>query len=308
VSLVEKTLEKLQQERRAAMAATTSDAAAERIIAAGSGPGSGPRPEAALRPVSPSKSLRINRDVLRRAGLFPPEEHERMLAAQYLRIKRPLIENALGRGGSRMPAGTFIMVSSALPGDGKTFTSVNLALSIAREKDVTVLLVDADVAKAHISRTLGIDQEPGLLDGLKDGAPDIESMVIGTDIEGLSILPAGRPNEMATELLASERMQVIAARLSARHPNRIVLFDSPPLLLTSEAPALARTAGQIVLVVKAGETPQPAVMDALALLGESQFVGLVFNQSKRSAAAGYGYYGYGDRAAGSSEGPPRAES
>jgi len=127
----------------------------------------------------------------------------------------------------------------------KTFTSINLALSIARERDVSVLIMDADVAKPHISRIFGIDQEPGLLDALADDDLDIESLVLPTDVPGLSMLPAGHHHEAATELLASARMSQLIARLTVRDPRRIVLLDSPPLLLSSESRALVQIAGQV---------------------------------------------------------------
>jgi exopolysaccharide/PEP-CTERM locus tyrosine autokinase len=227
---------------------------------------------------------------LRAAGLIPPENHERRLANEYRHIKRPLVASALGRGGDPLPKGRLIMVASALPGDGKTFTSMNLALSIALEKDVNVLLVDADVAKPHISTTFGVDKEPGLVDALADPQLDIESLILPTDLPGLSILPAGRTNESATELLASERMVQIVATLGHTDARRIVVFDSPPLLLTSESRVLADVVGQIVLVVRAGATSKAAVHDALALLGDDVPVGIVLNQAL--VGSGDGYYGY----------------
>jgi len=215
---------------------------------------------------------------------------------QFRQIKRPLVANALGRGTPQLPNGQLIMLASALPGDGKTFTSVNLALSLAMEKDVRILLVDADVAKPHISKIFGVEGEPGLLDVLRDEHVDVESVIMSTDVPGLSILPAGRASETATELLASPRMEAVVARLGSIDAMRIVLFDSPPLLLTTESRALAGQVGQIVLVVAAGVTPQQAVLDALELLGERKSIGLVLNQSEEGEQAGYHrYYGSGTK-------------
>jgi exopolysaccharide/PEP-CTERM locus tyrosine autokinase len=236
------------------------------------------------------KTIRVDRIGLRGAGLIPPENQERRIANEYRHIKRPLIASAIGRGGEPLVNGRLIMVASALPGDGKTFTSMNLALSIALEKDVSVLLVDADVAKPHISTTFGVAKEPGLVDALANPQLDIESLVIPTDLTGLSILPAGRTNESATELLASDRMVQIVAALGRADARRIVVFDSPPLLLTSESRALADVVGQIVLVVRAGATSKSAVHDALALLGDDVPVGIVLNQAV--VGSGDGYYGY----------------
>ena len=155
----------------------------------------------------------------------------------------------MGRGAKKLANGQLIMTASALPEEGKTFTSFNLALSIALEKDLTVLLVDADVSKRHISRILGLESNAGLLDALKDDTLDLESLVVPTDIQGLSILPAGNRTDIATELLSSTHMENTVSRLGAHDPNRIVLLDSPPLMLTSESRALAAMVGQVVVVV-----------------------------------------------------------
>ena len=214
-------------------------------------------------------------------GLVPPETQERLIANQFRQIKRTLIANAFGKGVPAVPNGRLIMMTSALPGEGKTFSSLNLGLSMAREKEVEVLLVDADVAKPQVSGLFKLEKERGLLDALINDAIEVESLVLRTDVKGLSILPAGRCSEdLATELLASTRMEETVARLGSRYPNRIVLFDSPPLLLTNESRVLATVVGQIVLVVRAGVTPQQAVMEAIGYIGEDKPVGLVLNQSK----------------------------
>jgi protein-tyrosine kinase len=239
------------------------------------------------------KLIRVDRQALRGEGLMPPEHQERALADQYRQIKRPLIANAFGRDTQRLTKGQLIMMASAMPGEGKTFTSINLALSMALEKDVSVLLIDADVAKPHISRTFGVINEPGLLDLLRDESAQVESFIVPTDVPGLSILPAGSRSDTATELLASQRMEHIARCLIERDPSRIALIDSPPLLLTSESRALAQAAGQIVMVVRAGYTPQQSVLDAISYLGEGKSIGLVLNQSVAATPGGY-YYSYGE--------------
>lgn len=238
------------------------------------------------------KRIKIDRAAVRTAGLLPPAQQERRLANEYRAIKRPLISAALGRGVEKLPNGHLIMVASALPGEGKSFTSMNLALSMALEKDVTVLLVDADLAKPHISTTFGVRNELGLLDALFNPDLDVESLVIPTDIPNLSILPAGTAMETATELLASERMDDIVKRLGAVDSRRIVLFDSPPLLLTSESRALATVVGQTVVVVRAGSTQRAAVKEALSYLPADRPLGLILNQSEVQARGEY--YGYGE--------------
>ena len=238
---------------------------------------------------APNKTVHVDREGLRRSGLLPPEAQERELADQYRAIKRPLIETALSEQDGL--TSQVIMTASALPGDGKTFTCINLALSLSLEKDYTVLLVDGDVAKPHVSKVFGVDREPGLLDVLADPNLDIESVILPTDVPRLSLLPAGRHSETATELLASDRMAQVAQQLASRSDRGLVLFDTPPVLLTSEARVLTGLAGQVVLVVKAGITPQQAVRDAIETIGAAKNVRLVLNQAELSGPLGY-YYGY----------------
>lgn len=309
MSLVEKALKKLQE---ASPAPPSVDAAGSVPRMAAKVPPAAPAaevpqpllPTAVVRKVTPShKVIEVNRAALRAAGLLPPEHQERQIADQYRQIKRPLIANAIGRGVPKVPNGHLIMTASALPNEGKTFTSINLAFSLALEKDISVLLVDADVPKPHISRIFGVENEPGLLDVLNDESRDAESLILPTDVPGLSILPAGHRTETATELLASVHMERTVARLGAYDPGRIVLLDSPPLLLTSESRALAGIVGQVVLLVKAGVTSQQAVLDAISHLGEGKTIGLILNQCDTSAAEGY-YYGqsaYGDSASAPSQ-------
>jgi len=288
MSFVEKNLEK-QQRAQQATAASYSDAgiygsvvtSTQRTLDANGAPSN-----------IQTRSVHINLQALRAAGLLPPEHQERLIAKQYRQIKRPLIANAMGRGTAKLPGGHFIVMASALPGEGKTFTCMNLAFSMSLEKDLRVVLVDGDVAKPHISKLFGIEAEPGLLDVLRDPQLDIEQCILRTNVQGLYVLPSGKPSENATELLASARMEDIARRLGERDPQRIVLCDSPPLLLTTESQALAQAAGQIVVVVRAGETPHQAVLDALSHLVETKSIGLVLNQSRSEASGGY-YYGYG---------------
>ncbi|MGB9329779.1 MAG: AAA family ATPase [Steroidobacteraceae bacterium] len=233
------------------------------------------------------RRLTVDSARLRAAGYLPEEGMERRFADHYRRVKRPLIEKALA-GTSDM---RLIVISSALPGDGKTFTSLNLALSMARERDISVLLVDADGARARVSEVLGVRKEPGLLDALADESLDVESLILGTDVRGLEILPAGRFIENSTELIASGRMSQIALRMTAHNPRRLVLFDSPPLLVSSEARVLTRIPGQIVLVVRAGVTPRRAIQDSVAQIDRQKLRGLVVNQAR--GVPGEGYYGYG---------------
>jgi protein-tyrosine kinase len=256
----------------------------------------GPRPAEGHPPAhapAPARMVTINQEVLRSAGLLPPEHRERQIANQYRQIKRPLVSNAVGRGKPPLPNGQLIMVASALPGEGKTFTSVNLAFSIAREQDLRILLVDADVIKPQVSRMFGIGEERGLLDVLVDPTVELESLVLSTDVPNLSVLPAGTANDQATELLAGARMAAVMREATRRDPSRIILFDSPPILPTTEARALAQLAGQIVIVVRENYTQQSDVLDALGYLPEGAHAALILNQSVARRESESYYYGYG---------------
>jgi exopolysaccharide/PEP-CTERM locus tyrosine autokinase len=197
------------------------------------------------------------------------------------------------------------MVASALPGEGKTFTCINLCLSIALEKDWSLVLVDGDCTKPRLTQLFGAEHELGLLDLLRDQTLSFEALVMPTDVPRLSLLPAGRSDPHASELLASQRMQALCAGLVESDRQRIVVFDSSPLLLTTEAPVLASHVGQIVMVVKANSTPQQAVVAAVDKLDQSKAINLVLNQlDRRDEGAEYGeYYGQGDVSE-----PPGAES
>ncbi len=236
--------------------------------------------------------MSIDINSLRAGGYLPEEIKDRQFAEHYRHIKRPLIQKALANDGTGPTDPRVIMVTSALPGDGKTFTSINLAFSLARERDISVLLVDADLPKPHVSKIFGLQKEPGLMDALADESIAIESLVVTTNVRGLSILPAGTPAEGTAELLHSDRMRQLTASLCSHDPKRMVLLDSPPLLITSEGPALAVLAGQIVLVVRAGQTPSRAIVDAVNLIGTDRVGGIVLNEAPVQATHGY-YYGYG---------------
>lgn len=241
-----------------------------------------------------SKSIELNLETIAASGLLVPHAARNQLADEFRVIKRPLIANAMGRGGSAIPNGNLIMVTSALPGEGKSFTAINLAISIAMELDNTVMLVDADVARPSVLNMLGLPQSAGLLDVLKENSLDISGALLRTNIEKLSILPSGTPHPRATELLASDTMIRLLEDMSSRYSDRIIIFDSPPLLLTTEARVLATHMGQVVIVVNAENTAQAAVKQAITTIEACPVKMMVLNQVRSDKADGYGYgYGYG---------------
>jgi exopolysaccharide/PEP-CTERM locus tyrosine autokinase len=245
------------------------------------------------------RSRRIDLDLAKIAsvGIVTPNAPRSHIADQYRVIKRPLIANAMGRGAATVAHGNLIMVTSALPGEGKSFTSINLAMSIAAELDHTVMLVDADVARPSVLRMLGLSRGPGLLE-LLEGKADMASVLIRTNVDKLTLLPSGSPHPRATELLASDAMSHLLEDMATRYPDRIIIFDSPPLLLTTESRVLATHMGQIVIVVHADRTLQNTVKQALATIESCPVKMMLLNKARSGAGGaygdGYGYgYGYG---------------
>jgi exopolysaccharide/PEP-CTERM locus tyrosine autokinase len=260
-------------------------------------------PESAARRADPAdaaaRTLTVTLPALRAAGYLPEAGRAREFADHYRQIKRPLVKRAIvaktGAGAAAGAApgtdGGVILVTSSLAGEGKTFTSVNLALSLATERDTSVLLVDADLLKPRLTGLFGQAQRAGLTDALLDDALDVESLVSATNIRGLSFLPAGAPRDGTPELVGSERMREILNTLRHNEPRRLVLLDSSPLLITSEGRILLTVAGQVVLVVRADVTPRQAMLDAIALFDEHQAAGIVLNDARVGRV--HGYYGNG---------------
>ena len=244
----------------------------------------------------------LDEENLIRGGLLAPLHHAVPVADEFRRIKRPLIDNVVKSSGNENDHMNLIMVSSAMPGAGKTFCSVNLAASISLERELLVLLIDADVAKPHISKAIGLSEHGGLIDSLEDETRSIEEALVRTDLNDIQVLPAGRKHKRSTELLASDRMADVVKELATRYPDRIIVMDSPPLLMTSEAQALAKQAGQIALVIESGKTLHQEVQEVqemLETLDQGKPINVILNKSidtqpGRYYGGGYGYYGFND--------------
>lgn len=206
-------------------------------------------------------------------------------------VKRPLLNNARGNSAAPVINANRIMVTSALPREGKTFVAINLAISIALERDTTVLLIDADATRPAVLERLALSPAKGLLDVLSEPDLDVQTVMLRTNVERLSILPAGTLHPQATELLASKRMSALVDKLAARFPNRVLLFDAPPLLGSTESRVLAAHMGQIILVIEADGTPHRQVNDALVTLESCPVVMTLLNKASSSEAGSY----YGSR-------------
>jgi exopolysaccharide/PEP-CTERM locus tyrosine autokinase len=240
---------------------------------------------------------RIDREALRRQGMIVPDGAVTALLEEFRIVKRQILQSAReARHDGIGAAAQRVLVCSPLPGEGKTFTATNLALAIAAEKDSEVLLVDADFAKPSVLSVLGLPGGKGLMDALADPTIRVEDCVIGTDVPGLFVLPAGSQTNSDSEFLTSNRTGQVLDRLTQGAPNRMVIFDSPPALAASPAAELARHVAQALLVVRADSTGQSAIEDALSLLANCPEIRLLLNAANFSPSGRrFGsYYGYGE--------------
>lgn len=255
------------------------------------------RPQGVLpKPATDHSTRIVEIDLVRlaRMGMVTPDKPKSTIAEEFRVIKRPLIGNAKGHGAAPITKGNLIMVTSSLPGEGKSFSAINLAISMAMELDFTVLLVDADFSRPSVLPRLGLPAEKGLMDVLVGEVSDLRDVMLRTNIEKLTILPAGMPHARATELIASEAMARLLAEMASRYPDRIIVFDSPPLLATTEARVLATHMGQILVVVEAERTTHGAVTHALSTIEECPVKMMILNKSRGKTGGLYGYgYGYG---------------
>lgn len=246
--------------------------------------------------ISSHKHVKIL-DKLKASGMITTDSGRSLISEEFRRIKRHVLMNVSGRGAKKVDNSNVIMVTSSLPNEGKTFSAINLAMSFAMEQDKTVLLVDADVANPSVARDLGLESfDAGLVEFLTGEVPVLSDLILNTDVPNLRILPAGRAHEHATELFSSSKMDALIEELAKRFPDRVVVFDSPPLLVTTESAVLSEKMNQILMVVEAEKTPQPAIKDALSLLDSSKIIGLVLNKSNiksKGSSYGYGPYSYG---------------
>jgi protein-tyrosine kinase len=307
VSIIEQATKRLEQLRRAGVelpweqlgvSATTTVAAGsegttlvarknhERVRHDGDAPGATGRS---------SRSIQLDPERLRKAGLLAPGIELSELAAEFRAIKRPLVANLGAEIDAASEGRNLIVVTSALAGEGKTFCSINLALSMAAEVDRTVLLVDADVLKPSIADVLGFDAPRGLLDLLASPATtELSDVLLRTNIPKFTILPAGVPRGNSAELLAGARMKALFDDLSSRYSDRIVIVDAPPLLPTSEARTLASRAGQVLMVVDAGHATQNVIGEAFALIEGCDQVMSVLNRRSAMLRTHGNSYGYGE--------------
>lgn len=254
-----------------------------------------PAAQSALTDVTPVSKNYIDVDLKRldALGFATLSTDRRLIFEEFRQIKRKLINNAFGPLSSTLNHANLIMVSSSRPSEGKTFTAVNLALSIALEQDKTVLLVDADVLRPNVSRTLDIQLPVGLTDYLSDDRYNAGDIIFSTNVERLKVIAAGRPHHLSTELLASDKMAKLAQEFATRYPDRIVIVDAPPLLGVNETSILAAMCGQALIVCEEKRTNLNELEKAISMLPKDIAAGFVINKAHYSRDKGYGYgYGY----------------
>lgn len=249
--------------------------------------------------VVPTRQGTIDRARLAARGMVVPGAPVTGISEEYRIVKRELIRNFAGTAGRPvLPRGHRVLIASANPGEGKTFSAVNLALSLAAEADHDVLLIDADIAKPSVLEALGLEDGPGLMDALADPHLPLGDCLIQTDLPGLKVMPAGMQHMDDTELLASARTEALLAQLEQGVPGRIIIIDSPPVLAASPAAVLAGHVGQTIMVVRADETLESALRDAIGLMGGCPHIQLLLNGVKFSPGGRrFGtYYGQGGAA------------
>ncbi len=239
-----------------------------------------------------STDVVLDLDRLVRNGHIVPGMARSRMADEFRVIKRPLLKNAALQGSAAIARGNLICVTSAVPGEGKTFTAVNLALSMSMEVDHSVLLVDADVVRPSALTLLGLKAETGLMDILRDPHRDLsQALLRPTNLPKLTILPAGAGGSNSTELLASGAMNQLLDDLATKYADRIIIFDAPPLMATTESRVLASRMGQVVMVVEAARTSRSVITEAYATIANCPIVLSVLN--KYTGPSRVGMYGYG---------------
>jgi len=266
-----------------------------------------PKPAAVVEPVRPvfaaprtpaapeGEVAEINRSVLAANGFIVPGAQMTALAEEFRLLKRQLLSDIHAAKRQTEEQRRTLLVCSSQPREGKTFSAINLALSLASEKEVEILLVEADFLKPDALAKLGIPGGQGFVDALLDPDSDPESFVIRTDVPGLSVLPAGAKTNNVPELLASDRCREVLAKLVAGNQRRIVIFDSPPVLMASHATVLAGLVGRALVVVRADQTTEADLREAIGLLQGCEIslilngAGIAVTGRKFGSYDGYGH-------------------
>lgn len=242
-----------------------------------------------------SQQVTLDLNALRQRGMIVPGMGYTRIAEEYRRIKRLLMQRLTSgsaeAGSVALP--NVVVVTSSVPAEGKTFSAVNLAMSLAMELDRTALLIDGDPANSGTTGLLGLADHAGFIDLLTNDTLDVSEVLLRTNVPKFAFIPSGRKTASVAELYASQAMASLLGEMSVRYADRVIILDGPPLIPTAEAAVLANLAGQIVFVVEAEKTPKHVVAEALRVLDGSRLAGIILNKTNQqnSADAYYGNYG-----------------
>lgn len=299
-STIEKALKRQEEARRKqAEAAAASGAPAEETVDTPAEPSEKQVMQEAAKHATPAKKAHDNKvpfnidfSRLEANGMVSLTNARTQINEEYREIKRKLLSNAFGPLAKTLHNSNIIMVTSGRASEGKTFTAVNLALSIAAEQDKTVLLVDADVLKPNVLNTLGVERRAGLMEYLTGEEDDISDVLYHTNVDKLKVIPAGRSHHLSTELLASQKMHETIDEFANRYRDRVVIIDTPPLIGITESAVLANFAGQAVIVTEEGKSKLTDIRYSIQRLNPNMAIGFVVNKSVYTDSDGTGYYGY----------------
>jgi protein-tyrosine kinase len=232
----------------------------------------------------PAESININPNNLYLTTLNDPDS---LASEEYRKLKSILVKMTKGEKFNNV-----LMVTSSVAAEGKSITSLNLAISLAREFDHTVLLIDADLRRPSIHKYLDVEPGFGLADFLADGV-DIGKTIINTGIGKLSVIPAGKVLQNPLEFFTSQKMQGMIAEIKNRYPDRYIIIDTPPFLPFAETRSLSHMVDGVIFVIKEGLASQESIKEALESLKDCNLLGVVFNAATISSQDGrYKDYNY----------------
>lgn len=293
LDLISRVSERLSNDRLEASETKINESESLEVSSQSSDIGGSPRHKNEEKPRAASADIeRFDLDLvaLQKQGFVTPNHQRSLIAEEFRIVKRPLLQNAFRKDTNSVAHNHVVMVTSAKPDEGKTFTSINLAMSVASERDLYVLLIDADIRRAGVGEQLGVKDRKGLMDVLVEPDLNVSDVLVRTNIPNLSILPAGIPRENATELFASKSMTDLVDDIAARYQDRFIIFDTPPVLASSEPSVLALHVGQVVMVVHANLTSRKAIAQSLPLLSGCPNINCIINNLSLAGTDRFGYY------------------
>ena len=257
-----------------------------------------PSPLRPNAPTLPGKTVRLDFRALRQNGCITPDNMTSSISNEFRGIKRKLLQKVRDPQ-TRAAVSNLIMVTSSLPGEGKTFSSINLALSLAAERGLQVLLIDADVIRPSVGNMFMAPPTEGLTDLLTGKVGHVSDVLHRcADIPNLAVIFAGNPSANTPELISSGKMANLCRELSARYPDRVIVLDTPPVLASTEPAILASYVHHLLMVVAADQTDRHQLRKSLETVASCQSVSLLFNKAPSWNEAEYiAYYGYANSGA-----------